>query len=136
VASLHGVPWQDSYVSRNERLLVVFAGAFLVGIVSLIAFGSTWLNGQGWFGGAANVVQLVSAPATLAAVVTFLYMRWTHRCATARCIRLGEHPVDGTLRKVCHRHHTLEHHRLAYELHRIEGMLGWGESHTTKGRKR
>lgn len=123
-------------MNRNEKTLAALAVALVAGVVCLVVFASAWLNGQAWFGTSANVVQLISAPGLFAAVVTALWIRWSRRCAVPLCLRLGEHPVASTQRKVCGAHHRREHHLLVRELHRIEGRLGWGESIDDKEEKR
>ena len=86
-----------------------------------------WPQGGVWSNMIASV--LWTAPAWLLAVFA-----WKHRrCAVLWCHRLGEHPVDGTLHKVCKRHHTLRHHLWVHakhgEAHRLSGRLRFGESH-------
>jgi hypothetical protein len=89
------------------------------------------LGANVYFNSGANLIQWSSGPATLGAVVAFVWMRWNDRCrATRLCVRRGEHPVKGTKVRVCSRHHTLRHHELVYGLHHVEGELGWGDSHT------
>jgi len=115
-------------VRRNEFGLLV-AALVVVGVYSvLVVFASAWLNGQAWFGASSNLIQHMSGPATFAAVVVGGWAWWHGRCATPLCIRHGQHPVAGTTKKVCHRHHTHEHHAAVQVLHQIEGRLGWGES--------
>jgi hypothetical protein len=120
-------------MTRGERGIVVLCLALAVVVASLAVFASAWLNGQGWFGASANVVQLISAPGLFAAVAVAAWARWHRTCAVPWCLRSGEHPVGGTLRKVCAAHHTLEHHELVHDLHgaahALSGRLGWGESH-------
>jgi hypothetical protein len=113
-------------------LVVLVVGAF----VGVLATGiANTLGGYAWFGNGSNTIQWVSGPATFAAVATGLWIRWHRTCAVPYCLRLGENPVARTLKKVCTHHHTLEHHQLVYDLHgeahRLEGKLGWGESHET-----
>lgn len=120
-------------MDKRERGLTVFAVAFFAAVALVVDFGQTWLNQQLWFGTASNVIQLISGPATLGAVISFVWMRWTGRCATPRCIRHGAHPVNGTLRKVCDHHHTRVFHELCHDIHgeahAESGRLGFGESH-------
>jgi hypothetical protein len=105
------------------------AALVVVGVyVCLVVFASAWLNGQAWFGASANLIQHLSGPATFAAVIVGGWAWWHGRCATPLCIRRGQHPVTGTTKKVCHHHHSHEHHLAVQAIHQIEGRLGWGES--------
>lgn len=120
-------------MKRNEGIVVAAVAVLVGGYFAAVVFASAWLNGQVWFGVSANLIQHVSGPATFAAVVTGFYAYWTRRCAVPWCVRHGEHPVDGTLKKVCAHHHTHHHHELVHDLHglehRLSGRLGFGESH-------
>lgn len=117
-------------MKRNEKALVALTG-FLVGVfAAMLATGvARWLNDQPWFTQGANVIQWAGGLATFAGIGMLVWWYWSRRCGQPRCIRLGEHPVAGTHKKVCRHHHSLEHHRLVHALHEVEGKLGWGESH-------
>ncbi len=57
---------------------------------------------------------------------------WVHRSCKAHrwCWRPGDHKVAGTTVSVCSRHHTLEHHRRLFSLHKSTGnRLAHGETH-------
>jgi hypothetical protein len=122
-------------VTKGERVGLL-VGGMLVGVfVTVIATGiADRLGGQSWFGNGANIIQWISGPATFAAVAAGT-MTWLNRKCAANpwCFRHGEHPVDGTLKKVCTHHHTLEHHEAVHAKHAwahvASGRLGWGESH-------
>jgi hypothetical protein len=124
-------------VKRDEKglaiVVVLVASAFAAVIVTGIA---DTLGGLAWFSNGSNLIQWISGPATLAAVATALWMRWHRTCAVPYCLRFGEHPVNGTLRKVCAHHHSIEHHLLVYDIHgeahRLGAKLGWGESHSRR----
>jgi hypothetical protein len=121
-------------VTRAERLAAVFAAALLAGLILVFTTGAlAWLNGRLEFSAGANIIQWISGPATFAAVVTVIYSYLARRCAVPFCLRHGEHPVDGTLQKVCTHHHTQAHHARVHELHgpahAASGRLSWGESH-------
>ena len=117
-------------MKRNEKALVATT-AFLIGLfAATLALGvAHWLNNQQWWADGANEIQWAGGLATFAGIGAIGWWYWQRRCGQPRCIRLGEHPVAKTRRKVCHHHHTVEHHRLVAELHRVEGKLGWGETH-------
>ena len=121
-------------MNRGERgaLLV---GVFLVGVfVAALAAGvANELGRHGWFSNGSNLIQWLSAPGLFAAITIAAWHRWSRRCAIPFCIRQGEHPVDGTLHRVCHNHHTADGHArvrgIHGEAHRLAGRLGWGERH-------
>jgi uncharacterized membrane protein len=121
-------------VTRSERIAIILV-AFVVGgfVAIFVTHTLSWLNGQLAFSAGANVIQWISGPATLAAVVAVLYGYFVRRCAMPFCVRRGEHPVDGTLKKVCHEHHTRGHHERVFDLfrheHVVSGRLDWGQSH-------
>lgn len=120
-------------MTRGERGLAAFVLVFIMGFVVLLA-SQTIVDAalaSPRFSVAQGYVQLLSGPATGAAVISFLWMRWSKRCGTPWCLRLGEHPVHGTIFRVCHRHHHHEHHAYLHALHlRLHPeKLGWGESH-------
>ena len=121
-------------MTRTERIAVVVAVGLLAGIILVFATGAlSWLNGRLEFSAGANVIQWVSGPATFAAVAAVIYGYFVRRCAVPFCIRRGEHPVEGTLHKVCHCHHTREHHLLVFDQHGEEhaasDRLDLGQSH-------
>jgi hypothetical protein len=121
-------------VKRDEIGATVLSALVVTAFVVILASGlADVLGGLGWFSNGSNVIQWISGPATLAAVATALWMRWSRTCAVPYCLRFGEHPVAGTLKKVCTHHHTLHHHLVVHNLHHdahiAAGRLGWGESH-------
>ena len=117
-------------MKRNEKALVA-ATAFLVGVfAATLALGVAHrLNRHAWYADGANEIQWAGGIATFAGLGMLAWWYWSRRCGQPRCVRLGEHPVAGTHKKVCRHHHTLDHHHLVHTLHRVEGALGWGESH-------
>ena len=126
-------PTEDE-VTRGERQAIIAAVLILGGVIAIFTTGALgWLNDRLEFSAGANVIQWISGPATFAAVVVVIYHYFVRRCATPWCVRYGEHPVEGTLQKVCHCHHTLEHHRLVWDIHheahQASERLLWGESH-------
>lgn len=117
-------------MTRQEKALAaITATLVLVFTLSLVSGLSRWLNGQGWFAQGANEIQWAGGLATFAGVALVVWWYWSRRCAVPTCLRLGEHPVAKTTKKVCGKHHTAPHHMLVHDLHRVEGYLGWGESH-------
>lgn len=52
-----------------------------------------------------------------------LYMH--HNCAVKGCPRIGHHPVEGTHYKTCHKHATLDAHKVLQKKHRRE----WPDMH-------
>jgi hypothetical protein len=121
-------------LTRHERIASIIA---IIIVAAIVATFTThlleWLSGKLAFNAGANVIQWTSGPATFAAVGVIAYQFFVRRCAMPLCVRRGEHPVDGTLKKVCHQHHTLRHHlhvhSLHAERHALSGKLEWGQSH-------
>lgn len=122
-------------MSRGERAAIAVGFGLLAGFLVLLANGTIdRVGSHSWFSNGANVVQWLSAPATFIAVAV-ASTAWLNRACAAKpwCVRHGEHPVDGTLKKVCTHHHTLEHHRAVFArhgpAHSASGRLDRGESH-------
>jgi hypothetical protein len=131
---------REIFVKREEVGAVVLAAAIAGALGLVLALFGKALNTSVYFGSGSNLIQYVSGPATIGALAMAAWIRWHRTCAIPSCLRLGEHPVAGTLRKVCTHHHTLEHHRHVHDLqghaHRATGRLGWGETHKiVKGKK-
>ena len=119
---------------KRGEVGAVLVAALVAGALGLVlALFADGLASSSVFNAGANLIQYTSGPATIGAVAMAAWLRWNRRCGVPWCVRVGEHPVDGTLRKVCVHHHTLEHHELVHDLegeaHRLAGRLGWGESH-------
>ena len=116
-------------------ILVAIVVAVFLAILSTEAL--VWLSNSLQFNTGANVIQWTSGPATFSAVIMGFWMRYNKTCAVPWCPRLGEHPVDGTLKHVCNKHHTLKHHELVYDLHqeahKLAGLLERGQSHGKRG---
>ena len=107
-----------------------FGFALACSMFLVIALAGGVLSGSTFFNSGANVIQWTSGPGLIAALAMGAWARWHGRCAYGVCIRKGEHPVDGTVKKVCTHHHTVEHHRAVNALHHVAGKLAWGESHS------
>jgi len=117
-------------MTKQERVLVVFTVALIAAFITALMTGAAhWLNQHQWWGDGGNLIQWAGGIATFAGLGMLAWWYWSRRCGQPRCIRLGEHPVAGTHKKVCRHHHRLENHHLVHALHRVEGALGWGESH-------
>jgi hypothetical protein len=113
-------------------------GAILIGVVIAIALLGTTLvwahflaNSQ-YSNGASNLLGIIGTVPLIAALAIASWTRWHRTCAVPYCLRIGEHPVNGTLKKVCDRHHTAAHHQRVYDLFHAEhvaaGRLEFGES--------
>ena len=122
-------------MTRNERITVatvlVLAAVFVVLLATRTA---DRLNALSWFGSGANVIQWTSGIGMLLAIATAVSMHYSRTCAAKwYCLRRGEHPVAGTLQKVCHCHHTLDQHEAVFakhgEAHAQSDRLNFGESH-------
>lgn len=120
-------------MKRGEFGAVLAAAAIAGAIGLVLALFAANLVRDDYFNVGSTLLQYTSGPATIGAVAMAGWLRWHRTCAVPYCLRFGEHPVDGTLKKVCVHHHTLEHHELVHDLHaeahRLRGRLGLGESH-------
>ena len=114
-------------MKREEVGAAAFGFALACAMFLIIALAGASLSGSAFFNSGANVIQWTSGPGLIAALAMGAWARWHSRCATRFCIRRGEHPVDGTVKRVCVHHHTREHHRLVYSLHAVDHP--WGFSH-------
>lgn len=113
---------------------MIVAGLILALTLTIILGVASSLNGVAWFGGGANEIQWASGVATFASCAAGIMLYLNRTCAASwRCLRFGEHPVKGTLRKVCDRHHTLEDHEVVHDrhsaAHKASGRLERGQSH-------
>lgn len=126
-------------MTRREIVAVVLVAACLGALAGTIISGiAASLNTSAAFGGGANEIQWSSGVATFAAIAAGVLGYFARTCAAKRwCLRFGEHPVAGTLEKVCRHHHTLEHHEAVYQahadVHNRSGRLAFGESHRRAG---
>ena len=114
-------------------------GTILIGVAIALALAvaiGVWAHvfaSSDYSNGASNLLGIVGTVPLIAALAVAAWARWHRTCAVPYCLRLGEHPVRGTLQKVCNHHHTRRHHELIYELHHAEhvasGRLDFGQSH-------
>lgn len=114
-------------------------GAFLIGVVIAVGLAITvlvWadvLANNSYSSGASNLLGIIGTVPLVAALAIAAWARWHRTCAVPYCLRLGEHPVSGTLQKVCRHHHTIEQHERVFDLHHAvhvaSGRLDFGESH-------
>jgi len=117
-------------MKRSERGALIVAALLYGGLTLLILRWSGTFANSPYSKGGSNLLGIILAPPAITALAITAWVRWSRQCrATRWCLRLGEHPVAGTTKKVCEHHHTLKDHRHVYDLHHIEGKLGWGESH-------
>lgn len=122
-------------MSRAERITIAAVLLLAVVFAAVLATGlADSLNALSWFGSGANVIQWTSGIGVALAIATAVTMHLTRTCAASwRCFRRGEHPVAGTLEKVCDHHHTLQHHEAVHSkhaaAHAASGRLDRGESH-------
>jgi hypothetical protein len=118
---------------RKELGSVAIGIAITVGLIVAIAVWAHVLAGSDYSNGGSNLLGIIGTVPLITALAVAAWARWHHTCAVPYCLRTGEHPVDGTLQKVCSHHHTLEHHNLVYDLHHAEhaasGRLDFGQSH-------
>jgi hypothetical protein len=122
-------------VSRGERTGILIFAAVAGAFVAILVLGvENWLGQQGWFSNGANVIQWTSGPGTFFGVSAGVMIYLNRTCAASPfCFRHGEHPVAGTLKKVCTHHHTLTYHEAVHDkngaAHAASGRLNRGESH-------
>ena len=107
--------------------------AIAVAIVLTVGIWADVFANSKYSNGASNFLGIIGTVPLIAALAVASWVRWHRTCAVPYCLRLGEHQVAGTLRKVCTHHHTPKHHELVYDLHHAEhvssGRLDFGESH-------
>jgi hypothetical protein len=120
-------------VKRGEIGAFVIGFLLVAGLVCVIAIWAGVLANNAYSNGASNFLGIIGTVPLVAAIAVAAWARWHRTCAVPYCLRLGEHPVSGTLEKVCHRHHTKEAHERVYDLrhaeHAASGRLEYGESH-------
>jgi ABC-type nickel/cobalt efflux system permease component RcnA len=120
-------------VKRGELGTLLIGLAIAVALVVAIGVWAHVLAGSDYSNGGSNLLGIIGTVPLIAALAVAAWTRWHRTCAVPYCLRTGEHPVDGTLQKVCNHHHTLEHHNLVYDLHHAEhaasGRLDFGQSH-------
>jgi ABC-type nickel/cobalt efflux system permease component RcnA len=114
-------------------------GTVLIGVAIAVALGiaiALWadvLANSRYSNGGSNLLGIVGTVPLIAALAVAAWTRWHRTCAVRYCLRSGEHPVAGTLQKVCSHHHTKEHHERVYDRHHAEhvasGRLDFGQSH-------
>ena len=117
-------------MKREEVGAAAFGFALACAMFLIIALAGASLSGSTFFNSGANVIQWTSGPGLIAALAMGAWARWHSRCAYGICVRRGEHPVTGTVKKVCTHHHTAHHHRHVHSAHAVE--FGWGATHTKK----
>jgi hypothetical protein len=123
-------------VKRSELGTVLIGVAIAVGLAIAIGVWAHVLAGSDYSSGASNLLGIIGTVPLIAALAVAAWARWHRTCAVPYCLRTGEHPVDGTLQKVCSHHHTLEHHEQVYDRHHQEhvqsGRLDFGQSHNRR----
>jgi hypothetical protein len=107
--------------------------AIAIGLaITIIVWAHVFASSQ-YSNGGSNLLGIIGTVPLIAALAVAAWTRWHRTCAVPYCLRTGQHPVDGTLEKVCNHHHTLKHHELVYDLHHdvhvASGRLDFGESH-------
>ena len=118
-------------------------GAVLIGVViaaglaiAIMVWAGVFANSP-YSNGGSNLLGIIGTVPLITALALAAWTRWHRSCAVPYCFRTGEHPVAGTLEKVCHHHHTVAHHEKVYDLHHAEhavsGRLEFGQSHTRGG---
>jgi hypothetical protein len=124
-------------VTRREVATIGIGVAFALLVGFVVALWAHALNSSDYVGGSSSLLGIIGTVPLIAALAVATWTRWHRSCAVPYCLRTGEHPVDGTLKKVCNHHHTREHHSLVYDLHHADhvasGRLDFGESHGRRG---
>ena len=124
-------------VKRSEIGAVLIGVAIAIGLaVAVVAWHHVFASSD-YSNGGSNILGIIGTVPLIAALAVAAWTRWHRTCAVPYCLRSGEHPVNGTLQKVCSHHHTAKHHELVYDLHHeahvASGRLDFGESHTQNG---
>jgi hypothetical protein len=123
-------------VKRNEIGAMVIGIAIAIGLAIAIAVWHRVFASSDYSNGGSNILGIIGTVPLIAALAVAAWTRWHRTCAVPYCLRTGEHPVEGTLEKVCNHHHTVEHHRRVFDLHHeahvASGRLDFGESHTKR----
>jgi len=114
---------------REEIGAAIFGFALACGMFLVAHLAGSSLSSSTFYNVGANEIQWVSGVGLIAGLSMAAWARWHNRCGVNLCIRRGEHPVAGTVRKVCTHHHTREHHELVHALHWCENKFGWGDTH-------
>ena len=120
---------------NRKELGTVFIGVAIAVtlVVAIVVWAGVFANSQ-YSNGGSNLLGIIGTVPLIAALAVAAWTRWHRTCAVPYCLRSGEHPVAGTLQKVCSHHHTKQHHELVYELHHAahvaSGRLDFGESHS------
>ena len=96
-------------VKRGELGTLLIGFAIAVALVVAIGVWAHVLAGSDYSNGGSNLLGIIGTVPLIAALAVAAWTRWHRTCAVPHCLRIGEHPVDGTLQKVCNHHHTLEH---------------------------
>src|SRR5579872_2413408 len=103
---------------NRKELGTVFIGVAIAVtlVVAIVVWAGVFANSQ-YSNGGSNLLGIIGTVPLIAALAVAAWTRWHRTCAVPYCLRSGEHPVAGTLQKVCSHHHTTRHHELVYELH-------------------
>ena len=112
---------------------IVIGVAIALLLVAVVGLWAHAINSSDYIGGGSSLLGIIGTVPLVAALAVAAWTRWHRTCAVRHCLRTGEHPVDGTLEKVCSHHHTVRNHELVYDLHHAEhvasGRLDFGQSH-------
>jgi ABC-type nickel/cobalt efflux system permease component RcnA len=118
---------------RREIVTVLIGVGIGVAIAVVVLVWAKPFANSSYSNGASNFLGIVGFVPLLAALAIAAWSRWHRTCAVPYCLRTGEHPVKGTLQKVCSHHHTTHHHELVFEQHHRKhvesGRLDFGQSH-------
>ncbi len=119
---------------RPKELVTVLIGvAIAIGIAIVIGIWADVFANSRYSNGASNFLGIIGFLPLITALAIAAWARWHRSCAVPYCLRTGEHPVKGTLKKVCTHHHTAQHHELVFDLHHRKhvesGRLDFGQSH-------
>lgn len=124
-------------MKRSELGVLVLGLAIGVLLGGVIATWAGVFSSNAYVNGGSNLLGIIGTVPLIGALAVAAWARWHRTCAIPLCLRLGEHPVDGTLQKVCYHHHTLDGHRAVYRAHgathAVSDRLDRGQSHSTNG---
>ena len=113
--------------------MILFGVVIAIGLaIATIVWASVLANSP-YSNGASNLLGIIGTVPLVTAIAVAAWARWHRTSAVPYCLRHGDHPVKGTLKKVCDHHHTLEHHERVFDRfhaeHAAAGRLDVGESH-------
>ena len=98
-------------MKKNEIGAVAIGVAIGVGLIATIWAWADVFASSKYSNGGSNLLGIIATVPLIAALAVAAWTRWHRTCAVPYCLRTGEHPVEGTLRRSA-TITTAEHHEL------------------------